>query len=150
MLCATVLLPEGKSERKLLQLCYPLLTSASKAPTRGHCSGGEEKKTFPLSVQWRKPSPPLLKQKHILLGCHYSYFYTFSASLPIYASMKTCVHLLDAFVWPRTHPPLPRAFTSVDQLSHSFASAPSSQLPPNEPVFVWTFSVAFELISSIS
>lgn len=44
MLFATVLLPEGKSERKLLQLCYPLLTSPSKAPTRGHCSGGEEKK----------------------------------------------------------------------------------------------------------
>lgn len=135
MLFGTVLLPEGESERKLLQLCYLLFTSPSKALTRGHCSGEEGKKKYiPIlnTVEETFSSPLLLKQKQILLGHHYSCFYTFSAFVPIYLCIPTCLHLLYAFVLPRAHPPLPRAPTSVDQRSHPYASAPvPSCLPMN-------------------
>lgn len=127
----------------------PLLTSPSKALTRGHCSGGEEKKH--CHSQHNEETlyfPQLLKQKQILLGRHYSLFlclFSICAHLSQYSNMSASVVRIC----------ITQSLPSATQGPHFCRSTPicqysSFQSPPNEPVFVWTFSVAFELISSIS
>lgn len=90
MLCATVLLPEGKSERKLLQLCYPLLTSASKALTRGHCSGGEEKKNIPTLSTMEETLSSIVKTETYFVGLSlliFLYLLSIFAHLCLYENM---------------------------------------------------------------
>lgn len=144
--------PWRGSERKLLQLCYLLFTSPSKALTRGHCSGEEGKKKYSHSQHsgGNLLLSSVVKTETVFVVSSllmFLYLFSICAHLSLYSNMsasavRICITQSPPSTTQGPHfcrPTLP----PICQCSRS-------QLPPNEPVFVWTFSVAFELILSIS